>query len=77
MSNEVRSLADWRHRRLLTQVELHAMCRRAVRRSTISAIESGAVTRPHPRTMRIISRALGLEPVQIREFSDAMARERG
>jgi hypothetical protein len=53
------------------------MCREAIRRATISAIESGRVTRPHPRTMRVISKALGVEAWQIREFAALMGGASG
>lgn len=55
---------------LLSVRELAA--RAGVAPATVYLIEHGR-TRPHPRTIRVLSEALGVEPTQIVEFAQAIA----
>ena len=61
-------IAELREAAALTQVELAERAR--ISPSTLSLIESGKVDRPHVSTIRKISRALGVEPRELREAGE-------
>ncbi len=62
-------IADLREERALTQIELAERAR--ISPSTLSLIESGKVDRPHVSTIRKISRALEVEPQELRRAVEA------
>lgn len=66
----VTSLHKLRLQRAWSQKQLHA--RSGVDQSQISQIETGARTRIALRTMRRLSDALGVEPMQVDEFRRAI-----
>jgi transcriptional regulator with XRE-family HTH domain len=61
-------IATLREEQALTQVELADKAR--ISPSTLSLIESGKVDRPHVTTIRKISRALGVEPQELRRSQE-------
>jgi transcriptional regulator with XRE-family HTH domain len=61
-------IAELREELALTQVELAEKAR--ISPSTLSLIESGKVERPHVGTIRKISRALGVEPQELRRAGE-------
>jgi transcriptional regulator with XRE-family HTH domain len=66
MAQEARTMGDrlreLRRRRVVTQAELAAGAGVSV--ATIRRIEAGAAV-PHPRTVRKLAAALGVEPVSL------------
>jgi transcriptional regulator with XRE-family HTH domain len=61
-------IAALREERALTQVDLAEKAK--ISPSTLSLIESGKVDRPHVTTIRKISRALGVEPQELRRTQE-------
>jgi transcriptional regulator with XRE-family HTH domain len=59
-----------RRRKPMTQRELAEAA--GVSESTIRAIEAGRSRRIHPRVMRAIAGALGVEPAAVAEFRPAL-----
>jgi transcriptional regulator with XRE-family HTH domain len=55
----------WRQRRALSQTELVKLS--GVSKKTLQDIETGSVARPHPRTIRRLAQALGIDPWQLSE----------
>lgn len=51
---------EWRERRSLSQAEL-AM-KAGVAKLTVTRLERPATTKPHPKTIRLLADALGVEP---------------
>jgi transcriptional regulator with XRE-family HTH domain len=68
-------IATLREERVLTQAELAEMAR--ISPSTLSLIESGKVPRPHVGTIRKISRALGVEPLELRSVTESTSPKVG
>jgi transcriptional regulator with XRE-family HTH domain len=58
-------LREWRLRRFLSQRELAE--RSGVRQPTIARLEVGA-QRPRPKTVRVLAKALGIEPGELVEW---------
>ena len=56
-------LREWRRRRALSQAELAALA--GVTKATIVALEQDGRRTPHPRTVRKLAAALGIEPTEL------------
>lgn len=56
-------LREWRRRRVLSQTELAA--RSGVTKATIVNLEKPEHRTPHPRTLRKLAEALGIEPYEL------------
>ncbi len=66
-------LREWRRRRALSQSELAAMA--GITKATVVALEKGDPRRPHPRTIRQLAQALGIEPDELRAPDDPEEEE--
>lgn len=56
-------LREWRRRRALSQAELATLA--GVTKATIVALEKPDPRTPHPRTLRKLAAALGVEPHEL------------
>ena len=56
-------LREWRRRRALSQAELAA--RAGVTKATVVNLEQPGRRTPHPRTVRKLAAALGIEPHEL------------
>ena len=70
MEARVARLAQWRRRGPWTQAELAAAA--GVALSTLRAIEHGRHRTPHPRSIRALAAALGVDPAAVAEFRPAL-----
>jgi transcriptional regulator with XRE-family HTH domain len=73
-ATEVRGLREWRRVRYWTQLDLAAASGLSL--SVVSGIERRWPHAPSLSTMREVARALGVGITQVREFAEAMDRER-
>jgi transcriptional regulator with XRE-family HTH domain len=71
MPGRIRSLREWRARQVWTIRDLATAA--GVSTRTVVQAEAGAVA-PHPLTIRKIAAALGVEPMQVKEFRAALRR---
>lgn len=54
---------EWRERRSLSQSELAD--RAGVAKLTVTRLERPTVAKPHPKTIRLLAEALGVEPADL------------
>lgn len=66
-------LKAWRRKRFVSQSELAVKA--GVSKLTVTRLESGRPTRPHPRTVRKLAMALDVRPEQIFDFGDIQEDE--
>ena len=60
MTDRELRVKEWRERRSLSQAELAE--RAGVAKLTVTRLERPAPARPHPKTIRLLAEALGVEP---------------
>lgn len=63
MSERQLRVREWRERRSLSQSELADMA--GVAKLTVTRLERPAIARPHPKTIRLLAEALGVEPADL------------
>jgi transcriptional regulator with XRE-family HTH domain len=66
-------LREWRHQRTLSQSELAALS--GITKATIVNLEKSEHRTPHPRTIRKLAAALGIEPRELYEITEDKDKE--
>jgi transcriptional regulator with XRE-family HTH domain len=77
MSERSLRVKEWRERRSLSQSELAE--RAGVAKLTVTRLERPSPTKPHPKTIRLLAEALGIEPADLwalREWQDGRGKAR-